>query len=62
MNGRFPTKRYGRKAFLLPTASDVPYTDYESIKDYFVGFLKKEPLGEFLETYTEIGHNWCQDA
>jgi uncharacterized protein (TIGR02246 family) len=55
-------KRYASKAVLLPTVSDVPRTDYDLIKDYFVGFLKKKPQGEILESNVEIGHNWCQDA
>jgi len=55
-------KRYSSKPVLLPTVSDVPRTDYHLIKDYFVGFLKKKPQGEILESYITIGHNWCQDA
>jgi uncharacterized protein (TIGR02246 family) len=55
-------RRYARKAVLLPTVSDVPRTDFELIKDYFVGFLKKQPQGEILESNVTIGHNWCQDA
>ncbi|KAL9179028.1 hypothetical protein ACHAXT_000070 [Thalassiosira profunda] len=55
-------KRYASKAVLLPTVSDVPRTDYDLIKDYFVGFLKKKPQGEILESNVTIGHNWCQDA
>merc|ERR1712127_121205 len=54
--------RYASKAVLLPTVSDVPRTDYALIKDYFVGFLKKKPQGEILESNVTIGHNWCQDA
>lgn len=55
-------RRYARKAVLLPTVSDVPRTDFALIKDYFVGFLKKKPQGEILESYVTIGHDWCQDA
>jgi uncharacterized protein (TIGR02246 family) len=55
-------KRYASKAVLLPTVSDVPRTDYDLIKDYFVGFLKKKPQGEILESNVTVGHNWCQDA
>ncbi len=54
--------RYASSACLLPTVSDVPRTDYELIKDYFVGFLKKQPQGEILESYIEIGNGWCQDT
>ncbi|GFH54209.1 hypothetical protein CTEN210_10685 [Chaetoceros tenuissimus] len=55
-------KRYSKDAVLLPTVSDVPRTDYDLIKDYFVGFLKKKPQGEILESNVTIGHNWAQDA
>mmetsp|Transcript_27664 Transcript_27664/g.40823 ORF Transcript_27664/g.40823 Transcript_27664/m.40823 type:complete len:488 (-) Transcript_27664:198-1661(-) len=55
-------RRYARKAVLLPTVSDVPRTDFDLIKDYFVGFLKKKPQGEILESNVTIGHDWCQDA
>jgi len=55
-------KRYASKAVLLPTVSDVPRTDYDLIKHYFVDFLKKKPQGEILESNVEIGHNWCQDT
>merc|ERR1739844_590536 len=55
-------KRYSKEAVLLPTVSDVPRTNYDLIKDYFVGFLKKEPQGEILESNVTIGHNWCQDV
>ena len=55
-------KRYSKDAVLLPTVSDVPRTNYALIKDYFVGFLKKKPSGEILESYATVGHNFCQDV
>jgi len=55
-------KRYAKDATLLPTVSDIPRTDYDLIKDYFVGFLKKEPQGQIKESYVTIGDNWCQDT
>merc|ERR1712228_194797 len=55
-------QRYAKDATLLPTVSDVPRTDYDLIKDYFVGFLKKKPQGEIKESYVTIGDNWCQDT
>merc|ERR1712151_84020 len=55
-------KRYAKDATLLPTVSDVPRTDYDLIKDYFVGFLKKKPQGQIKESYVTIGDNWCQDT
>jgi uncharacterized protein (TIGR02246 family) len=54
--------RYAKNAVLLPTVSDLPRTDYDLIKDYFVNFLQKKPQGEILESNVTIGHNWCQDA
>jgi len=55
-------KRYGKDGVLLPTLSDVPRTDSEGIKDYFVGFLSKKPLGRILEGEIYVGNNWAQDA
>jgi len=55
-------KRYSKNACLLPTVSDVPRTDYDLIKDYFVGFLKKKPQGKILESNVTIGHNTCSDV
>merc|ERR1712176_1178957 len=52
----------GKNALLLPTVSDTPRDSAELIKDYFVGFLKKEPQGKILESNVQIGNNWCQDA
>lgn len=55
-------KRYSKNGVLLPTVSDVPRTDYDLIKDYFVGFLKKKPQGKILESNVTIGHNTCSDV
>lgn len=55
-------KRYAKNGVLLPTASDVPRADYDSIKDYFVNFLKLKPQGEILESYVTSGENWCKDV
>jgi len=46
---------------LLPTVSDVPRTDYDSIKAYFTDFCKKKPQGKILESYVTVGHNWAMD-
>eukprot|EP00536_Pseudo-nitzschia_multiseries_P005234 jgi/Psemu1/238352/estExt_Genewise1.C_950080 len=55
--------RYSSKTApcLLPTVSDVPRTDYDSIKAYFVDFCQKKPQGEILESYVTVGHNWAMD-
>lgn len=55
-------KRYASKSVLLPTLSDTPRASYNSIKDYFVSFLKKKPQGTILESHVTIGFNWCQDV
>ena len=53
-------KRYAKQGVLLPTVSDIPRTDFASIEDYFVNFLKLKPQGEILESHVTIGQNWCQ--
>jgi uncharacterized protein (TIGR02246 family) len=55
-------QRYSKDAVLLPTLSDTPRTDYESIKDYFVAFLQKQPKGKILESYVSTGENWWEDV
>ena len=55
-------KRYAKNGVLLPTVSDTPRTDYDSIRDYFVNFLKLKPQGEILESYVTSGDNWCKDV
>jgi len=55
-------KRYAKAGVLLPTVSDVPRTDFASIEDYFVNFLKLKPQGEILDSYVTIGNNWAQDV
>lgn len=55
-------KRYSKEGVLLPTLSDVPRNDFESIKDYFVHFLEKKPDGKILEGEIFVGNNWAQDA
>jgi uncharacterized protein (TIGR02246 family) len=54
--------RYAPEAVLLPTVSDTPRTDYDSIKDYFDNFLQKKPQGVILESHVTIGENWCKDV
>lgn len=56
-------QRYGTNALLLPTVSDIPRNDYDSIKDYFDNFLKSQPQGEILESFVQIGDcgKWAQD-
>lgn len=63
-DSRLVASRYATKsgAVLLPTVSDIPRTDYAGIKDYFDGFLKKQPQGEILDGNIRIGEGWAQDA
>jgi len=55
--------RYSKNALLLPTVSDKPRNTQEDIADYFGAFLKKEPQGEILESFVQIGEcgTWVQD-
>mmetsp|Transcript_26828 Transcript_26828/g.63985 ORF Transcript_26828/g.63985 Transcript_26828/m.63985 type:complete len:633 (-) Transcript_26828:67-1965(-) len=54
--------RYTDDAVLLPTVSDIPRADRSSITDYFVNFTKLQPQGTILESYVQIGTNWCKDS
>ena len=54
--------RYAKEAVLLPTVSDKPRTDYDSIKDYFDTFLQRKPHGVILESYPLVGDSWCKDV
>mmetsp|Transcript_45163 Transcript_45163/g.109292 ORF Transcript_45163/g.109292 Transcript_45163/m.109292 type:complete len:245 (+) Transcript_45163:1915-2649(+) len=53
--------RYSKNPCLLPTVSDIPRTDYPSIRDYFVHFLEKKPQGQILESFVQTGPDWCMD-
>ncbi len=53
---------YSRDAVLLPTLSNEPRTDHESIVDYFSHFLQKRPNGEISQREILIGCNMVQDA
>mmetsp|Transcript_13451 Transcript_13451/g.32790 ORF Transcript_13451/g.32790 Transcript_13451/m.32790 type:complete len:162 (-) Transcript_13451:140-625(-) len=55
-------KRYASKTILLPTVSDTPRTDYDSIKSYFVDFTQKKPQGVIDESVVIKGDDWCMDA
>lgn len=55
-------ERYAKKPVLLATVSDKPRTDYDSIKDYFVGFLQKEPQGVITDGNIEFGNGWAKDV
>ena len=54
-------KRYAKETILLPTVSDTPRKDYDTIKAYFVDFLKKEPQGVLLDSKVIKG-KWMEDA
>jgi uncharacterized protein (TIGR02246 family) len=61
-DSRIVASRYAKDAVLLPTVSDTPRTDYDSIKDYFDAFLLKKPQGKIITSYVKIGgEDWAQD-
>lgn len=62
LNADNVAKRFSKDGVLLPTISDVPRTDYESIKDYFEVFIQVKPQGKILESNVYVGHNFAQDA
>jgi len=53
---------YSRDAVLLPTLSDQPRTDHDSIVDYFSRFLDQRPQGQVSQREILIGCNMLQDA
>lgn len=55
-------KRYAKETILLPTVSDTPRMEYDTIKAYFVDFLKKKPQGVLLESKVIKGDDWALDA
>ena len=58
-DSRIVADRYIKKPMLLPTVSDKPRTDFESVKDYFDAFLLKEPQGKIVEGAIHIGEGWA---
>jgi len=56
------TDRYTTDAVLLPTLSDKARYTNDEIKDYFVHFCEKKPVGTITEGNVKIGANWAQDA
>ena len=61
-DSRIVAKRYSSDPILLPTVSDTPRTDYDTIKDYFDNFLTMKPQGVILDGKIIMGPNWAQDA
>ena len=61
-DSRIVANRYTEATCLLPTVSDQPRTDFDTVKDYFDAFLKKKPQGTILESYVRIGENWASDC
>ena len=61
-DSRIVASRYTKSPLLLPTVSDKPRTDFDSVKDYFDAFLLKEPHGEIIEGQINIGEGWASDA
>lgn len=55
-------KRYAKETILLPTVSNTPRMDYDSIKAYFVDFLQRKPQGVLLESKVIKGDDWALDA
>lgn len=53
---------YAHDAILLPTLSDIPRTNHDEIKDYFVHFLQKKPQGKINTRTIKIGCNIASDT
>ncbi|MDT9199465.1 SgcJ/EcaC family oxidoreductase [Limnospira fusiformis KN01] len=53
---------YTPTAVLLPTVSNTPRTDHESIREYFVDFLPNNPQGVINSRTIAIGCNKAHDV
>jgi uncharacterized protein (TIGR02246 family) len=51
------TALFARDAVLLATVSNTPRTNPEAIKDYFVSFLKGDPVGTINTSTIKLGCN-----
>jgi uncharacterized protein (TIGR02246 family) len=51
------TALFAQRAVLLPTVSKVPRTDKAGIRDYFVSFLKNNPVGRIDSSTVMEGCN-----
>jgi len=56
------TALFDDDAVLLATVANVPRTDYNAIRDYFVKFLKNSPVGKIDSSWTKSGCNWALRA
>jgi uncharacterized protein (TIGR02246 family) len=56
------TEEYAHDAILLPTLSDIPRTNHDEIKEYFVHFLQKKPQGKINMRIIKIGCNIASDT
>ena len=61
-NSHIVAQRYSSDPMLLPTLSDTPRTNFDTIKDYFDTFLTLKPQGIILDGKIVKGPNWAQDA
>jgi uncharacterized protein (TIGR02246 family) len=61
-DSRIVASRYTKSPVLLPTVSDTPRTDFDSVKDYFDAFLLKEPQGKIVDGNISIGDGWASDT
>lgn len=53
---------YAHDALLLPTVSNKPRDTPDEIREYFVHFLQKKPVGHINERHIKLGCNYAIDA
>ena len=54
------TALFAADAVLLPTLSNTPRTDSAAVRDYFVHFLAKSPVGHIDSSTVRIGCNTAE--
>ena len=53
---------YAHDAILLPTLSNTPRVTPEERREYFVDFLKKNPVGHIDQRVIRMGCDWATDS
>ncbi len=56
------TSLYADNAVLLPTLSNQPRMNHQTMRAYFVEFLKKKPVASINQTFINLGCNWASNT
>jgi uncharacterized protein (TIGR02246 family) len=62
LNADTVARRFTKNAVVLPTISNIPRTDYESIRAYYEEFLKYKPQARIVQSHVTIGSDSARDV